>query len=52
MNININISDPIYWINKPTRPITPFIHTNNTTINKPRHSHPPVSRSRNYRIPQ
>lgn len=35
MNININISDPIYWINKPTRPITPFIHTNNTTINKP-----------------
>src|SRR3712207_7517040 len=50
LNPHTHVADPIYWLNKLTRSTTSLIYTNNTTINKPRHSHSPMSRNGIHRL--
>lgn len=45
------IPNYIYWLNQPSRASSPYIYPYHSAIYKPKHSHPPMSRSRNSRLP-
>lgn len=45
MNSNTNITHPIYWLKKSTRPSTTLFYTHHTNISKPRNSDSFISKN-------